>query len=44
MLNAPNILQPQDHHVVVDENDGNDRYLSIPGGPEVINYLAGCSK
>lgn len=33
--------KPQDHNVLTDEKTGNSRFLSIPGGPEVIDYLAG---
>lgn len=27
--------------MVVDEKSGNARYVSIPGGPDVVDFLAG---
>ena len=38
------VLETQGHNVLVDEKSGNSRHLSIPGGPEVLDYLAGCQR
>lgn len=32
---------PQDHDVIVEDKTGNSRFLSIAGGPEVVDFLAG---
>ncbi|CAN0130322.1 unnamed protein product [Ectocarpus sp. 4 AP-2014] len=34
------LVELKDHDVIVEEKTGNSRFLSISGGPEVVDFLA----
>lgn len=41
LFRAERFINPQDHDVIVEEKTGNSRFLSISGGLEVVDFLAG---